>query len=864
MKNRLNTIWLAFGLALGGTVAGFGLMYFFPQVEQAMLNWQATYLSPETSSSRVVLVSPPTATDRTCPQGRWHPEDFETVILAMKQAGASVVASLEDFSQGPGLSCGDLGSLARLAETTKRVGNVLYPDSASVMLQQAAAGMGSMQFFSPDDGNPLGGVTLPSQASQGHPLPMGLAAASWVMQQEHATWSFPGPDHHVLLPEHHGLDFPIQSFETIRDLFRTGDLDRLASIFQGKVVMVSSQGFSPFEKLLGSEVSSSLPVFQARIAHVALTHSWLLVVPLVVACALTLMVAFGVAYHGLQPQRVNYARWLKPGILLLGLVSLGMLPQAGWLWPLGGTSWSVSLAALASLVWRTIHTQANLQSRIQEGQGMLARLQEELIGKQQHVRGLESRLEDARSEVHESDSVITELHESKEAILRQLQDSEEAVASTRDRIRHLQDELMWLRQQVPASLTAKGSSAPVHCQALIQECARYNILTRDPKLLELFERLKKAAMTHSPILLLGETGTGKEVFARAAHALSPRRSGPFVSVNMAAIRPELFEGELFGHVKGAFTGAVGRVGLLQAANGGTLFLDEVGELPPEVQAKLLRVLEDGSFYRVGDSRVTTVDVRIVAATNRNLEMEIEAGRYREDLYYRLRSIVLTLPPLRDRVAEDRRLLAQTFLAALGGQQGREGLNLTQGAMEAIVAYRWPGNVRELRQTLAQAVALTDGVVITEDNLQLPKSQSTMAIGRSHGPEDVDRQEDRMVLQCLRRHCFDMQATARELSWDRSTVTQRLKGLGFQALVDHQHDVHEAARALAGDESLVRVVEGRLREYTKNLLPSSKQYQSVEEAIADCRKRFRNLPERHFPAVERLIQKRFSASPASTA
>jgi DNA-binding NtrC family response regulator len=326
---------------------------------------------------------------------------------------------------------------------------------------------------------------------------------------------------------------------------------------------------------------------------------------------------------------------------------------------------------------------------------------------------------------------------------------------------------------------------------------------------------------------------------------------------MAAIRPELFEGELFGHVKGAFTGAVGREGYIETASGGTLFLDEVGELPFDLQPKLLRFLEDGSFHRVGESRLTQVDVRIIAATNRNLQKEVDAGRYREDLYYRLRSIVLTMPPLRQRGQEDHLLLAQFFLQHFSRQQQRMDLNFTQGALDAIMAYPWPGNIRELRQTVAQAVALADGSLITEADLQLPRPITPHLGGEGYDKEELERLEDSMVLNCLRRHGFDMQATAKALGWDRSTVTQRLKGFGFQALVTYHGNIEAAAQSLAGDVTLMRVVEGRLREYSKNLLPSSKHFSSVEEAVADCRKRFRNLPERHFPAVEQLVHQRFS-------
>jgi hypothetical protein len=176
----------------------------------------------------------------------------------------------------------------------------------------------------------------------------------------------------------------------------------------------------------------------------------------------------------------------------------------------------------------------------------------------------------------------------------------------------------------------------------------------------------------------------------------------------------------------------------------------------------------------------------------------------------------------------------------------------------MMAYQWPGNIRELRQTIAQAVALANGSVITEAELNLDGPRPGTG-GGNWVKEDLGQREDDMVLECLRRHNFDMQVTAATLGWDRGTVTQRLKGLGFQALRDCQGDVHAAALALAGNERFVRVVEGRLREYTNNLIPTSKHYGSVEEAIADCRKRFRNLPERHFPAVEQLIHARFAAS-----
>lgn len=503
-------------------------------------------------------------------------------------------------------------------------------------------------------------------------------------------------------------------------------------------------------------------------------------------------------------------------------------------------------------------SQSIIQRRIAQGRQQLWQLENELIEKQHHVRELETQLHAAQDHANQSATVIEGLQALQGGVYRQLEISQAGMEETLRQIDGLKEELENLRQQVPASQKAFHlTPVPGDSQALLQECASFQILTRDPSILRAFQDLKKAAVTQNPILLLGETGTGKEVFAKAAHALSPRHQGPFVSVNMAAIRSELFEGELFGHVKGAFTGAVGRKGHIETANGGTLFLDEVGELPSDLQAKLLRFLEDGSFHRVGESQLTQVDVRIIAATNRDLQKDVEAGRYREDLYYRLRSIVLILPPLRQRGQEDRLLLAQSFLQHFSGQQHRMDLEFTQGALDAIMAYQWPGNIRELRQTVAQAVALATGSLITEADLHLSGPVTLLATGEGQGKEELGRLEDSMVLECLRRHGFDMQATAKALGWDRSTVTQRLKGLGFQALVAYQGNIEAAAQSLAGDVALRRVVEGRLREYSKNLLPSSKHYSSVEEAVADCRRRFRNLPERHFPAVEQLVHQRFS-------
>ena len=237
-----------------------------------------------------------------------------------------------------------------------------------------------------------------------------------------------------------------------------------------------------------------------------------------------------------------------------------------------------------------------------------------------------------------------------------------------------------------------------------------------PGMQALFQKLRRIAGYKTTVLLTGESGTGKELVARALHRLSPRSDAPFVPVNCGAIPEALMESELFGHVKGAFTGAhAARDGLVTAAHGGTLFLDEIGELPLSLQVKLLRFLQEEEIRRVGDSRTTGVDVRVVAATARDLSEEIAAGRFREDLYYRLNVVPLELPPLRDR-GGDIPLLVAHFLDRLGARLGKQVDGASDAALALLGAYPWPGNVRELENTLEQAVVLCDGPRLEADDL----------------------------------------------------------------------------------------------------------------------------------------------------
>jgi len=233
------------------------------------------------------------------------------------------------------------------------------------------------------------------------------------------------------------------------------------------------------------------------------------------------------------------------------------------------------------------------------------------------------------------------------------------------------------------------------------------IIVADPAMMRLFDLIGRLATSDLPVLILGETGAGKEGAALAVHHGSRRANGPFVTLNCAAIAETLVESELFGHDKGAFTGAVSaKAGKLETANGGTLFLDEIGELPPGVQAKLLRALEQKKITRVGDVREREVDLRVVAATNRALDDEVKAGRFRQDLYFRLGAATVVLPPLRDRRREIP-IMARRFLADACALAGREPPELSAATLQKLAVYGWPGNVRELRNVIEYVAATVD-------------------------------------------------------------------------------------------------------------------------------------------------------------
>jgi transcriptional regulator with PAS, ATPase and Fis domain len=285
----------------------------------------------------------------------------------------------------------------------------------------------------------------------------------------------------------------------------------------------------------------------------------------------------------------------------------------------------------------------------------------------------------------------------------------------------------------------------------------------------------QAAKTKSTVLITGETGTGKELFAQAIHNQSERRDRPFVAINCGAIPRELLESELFGYAEGAFTGALksGRPGKFELANGGTVFLDEIGDMPSDMQVKLLRVLQSGEISRIGDHKPLSLDVRIIAATHVDLKNEIKCGNFREDLFYRLNVIPLRIPPLRER-GDDIILLAQQILSRCRQSLGKPSIILTKEAETTLLNYRWPGNVRELENIIERAVNLTDRNHIGHDDLNLSNSNIDIDFKNAGDRSLLEHAERQVIDVVMKKKSFNVAKAAKLLGISRPTLYKKIK------------------------------------------------------------------------------------------
>ncbi|GAB4259923.1 MAG: hypothetical protein Kow0092_08450 [Deferrisomatales bacterium] len=312
-----------------------------------------------------------------------------------------------------------------------------------------------------------------------------------------------------------------------------------------------------------------------------------------------------------------------------------------------------------------------------------------------------------------------------------------------------------------------------------------DIITHSETFKRVLSQVEQVAPTDATVLILGETGAGKELVARAVHRLSRRRNRPLVKVNCAALPSSLIESELFGHEKGAFTGALAKkVGRFELADGGTIFLDEIGDLPPELQAKLLRVLQEGEFERVGSPHTRRVDVRVLAATHRDLEQAIDRGLFRQDLYYRLNVFPITCPPLRDR-REDIPILVRHFVDAYASRIGKRIETIPIEVMEALQSYPWPGNVRELQNVIERGVIISTGTTLDLGDWLPRRSAAPAGSGFATLREVEERQEqlerDHIlgVLRATRWRVRGPKGAAKVLGLKPTTLEARMKKLGIR-------------------------------------------------------------------------------------
>ncbi len=318
-------------------------------------------------------------------------------------------------------------------------------------------------------------------------------------------------------------------------------------------------------------------------------------------------------------------------------------------------------------------------------------------------------------------------------------------------------------------------------EALGKRYAHPNIVARSPKMQEVLATVERVAPTNSTVLLGGESGVGKDLIARAIHEKSRRASGPFIKINSTAIPENLLESELFGYEKGAFTGAnTSKPGKFELADKGTLFLDEIGDVPPATQVKLLRVLQEREFERLGGTRTVKVDVRLIAATNRDLREALEQGTFREDLYYRLNVVPIDIAPLRQR-KEDIPDLVNLFISRFAADSGKPVKSITPEAMQILVNYHWPGNVRELQNIIERACALAKGAVLESADIHLdvrPAKAANSANGFLPEGMTLEHWEDEMIREALRRANGNKSQAARLLGLSRNALRYRLSKIGI--------------------------------------------------------------------------------------
>ncbi len=863
-RQFLSSSWLQAGaMGLLATVLSVGL-WAAASTTFTALDWTAydfwlTDRAPIQVSPSLLIVTRDPASEEEFGAGPWDRAIFARLLISAHESGALAIGLDHRLDHASPAQLGGAASDALLLEAMNTAGPIVVVQGSDATLASDAAIAGHL-LVTTDFDHVARTVPVATTGDRQSVPAFGIALYRAFQQQTSPTKpSLSDGGTGSLLVNYVGngtIDaFPTVPISSVWNAIEHHESDRLTEWFKGKVVVFLPNPIAGGSWLLptGQTVTSS--VAHLHVLNMLLTDNQIYQLGATSRSLMTLLVAWLAAWLLLQFRGTTSLILAGTAIAIYGALILLALVAAHLVLPLA----MPLTAALLVLVGTTIWSHLTAHQRLMLLEQDMLRLQQEAIAVREALVLRETRAETlqedltvARAAITQSTGQQEELTRSADVLRSQLADAQAQEDEARRKLEGLEQQLHSLRAATNESIAI----GDVELDRLRDECRQLGIITQDAGLLRLYRDLKKGAKSPLTVLVLGEPGTGKELFARAVHRLSPRAGKTFIAVSMAAISPELFESELFGHTKGSFTGATAdRKGYFELANHGTIFLDEIGDLRLNHQSKLLRVLQEKSFYRVGATIPTTVDVRIVAATNRDLQRGVSEGWFREDLYFRLTGLVFRLSPLRERTG-DVPILADIFLNEIAGQMSKPVLKLSNEALRALVEQEWKGNVREFRHCLEQAIALNDGPLLTKESLRLG-SASASPTGRAQPSQILpDPASDAAVLNCLRQHGFDMQATAKTLGWDRSTVTQRLKGLCFQALVEADCDQAKAALAIAGDPSHLRTVELKLMDYHSHLMSVIESFATANEALLDCKRRFKNLPDRHFSSVETLVRQHF--------
>lgn len=867
-RQFLTSSWLQAG-AMGfiATVLAFGLSAAatptFTALDWALYDfWMANRAAIPLSPSLLIVTRDP-ASEKEFGAGPWDRAIFARLLMSAHESGALAIGLDHRLDHASPAQRGGAASDALLLESISTAGPIVVVQSPDATLTSDATIIGHLLVtIHPDH---IARMVVVAETGGREPVPaFGIALYEAFQRQRSPTKpSRLERGTASILVNYVGNGtlnaFPTVPMSAVWDAIEHHESDRLTEWFNGKVVVFLPNPIAEGGSLLptGQAVTSS--VVHLHVLNMLLTDNRLWQLGAAGRSVMTLFLAGLVAWLLLRFRGTVSLLFAGKAIAMYGVCLFLALAMVHVVLPLA----LPLIAALLVLVGTTIWSHLTAHQRVMLLEQDMLRLQLEAAAVREALVLRETRADTLQEDLAVTRAANTQSTDQQEAFTRsadllrsQLADAQAQEEEARKKLEGLEHQLHNLRA-VTSQPVAMGD---VELDRLQDECRQLGIITQDAALLRLYRDLKKGAKSPLTVLVLGEPGTGKELFARAVHRLSPRTGKTFIAVNMAAISPELFESELFGHSKGSFTGATAdRRGYFELANHGTIFLDEIGDLRVDHQSKLLRVLQERSFYRVGATTPTTVDVRIVAATNRDLQRGVSEGWFREDLYFRLSGLVFRLPPLRERTG-DVPILAETLLTEIAGHMSKPAPKLSNEALRALVDHQWKGNVREFQHCLEQAITLNDGPLLTEESLRLG-SESIPPTGRAKPSQILpDPASDAAVLNCLRQQGFDMQATAQILGWDRSTVTQRLKGLCFQMLAETHGDKAQAAATLAGDPSLTRTVELKLMDYYNHLLATIRVFSTVDDALLDCKRRFKNLPDRHFRSVELLVRQHFRQNP----